>query len=104
MAKRSPLKRVNLSLLRKQYADAKRQLEKSQREYEEAVKALEEGENADFLSLVRSHGITPEELADLLRNSYGDRTEATGGSQKRAAVSVISDEKEEQSHEQTAHV
>ena len=99
MAKRRPLRQVNLALLRKQHADAKRQLEKSQREYEEAAKALEEGENISFLSAVRDHGISPEELADLLREFYGDRTETTGGSPKRAAASVISDEKEEESHE-----
>ena len=99
MAKRRPLRKVNLALLRKQHADAKRQLEKSQREYEEATEALEEGENITFLSAVRDHGITPEELADLLREFYGDRTETTGGSQKRTAASVISDEKEEESHE-----
>ena len=99
MAKRSPLKKVNLALLRKQHADAKRQMEKSQREYEEAAKALEEGENISFLSAVRDHGISPEELSDLLREFYGDRTETTGGSPKRAAASVLSDEKEEEFHE-----
>lgn len=99
MAKRRPLRKVNLALLRKQHADAKQQLEKSQREYEEAAEALEEGENTTFLSAVREHGISPEELADLLREFYGDRTETTGGSQKRSAASVLSDEKEEQSHE-----
>lgn len=99
MANRRPLKKVNLALLRKQHADAKRQLEKSQREYEEAAEALEEGENTTFLSAVREHGISPEELFDLLREFYGDRTETTGGSQKRTVASVISDEKEEESHE-----
>ena len=99
MAKRRPLRKVNLSLLRKQHADAKRQLEKSQREYEEAAEALEEGENTTFLSAVRDHGITPEELVDFLREFYGDRTETMGGSQKRTAASVIPDEKEEESHE-----
>lgn len=99
MAKRRPLRKVNLALLRKQHADAKRLLEKSQREYEEAAEALEEGENTTFLSAVREHGISPEELADLLREFYGDRTENTGGSQKRTAASVLSDEKEEPSHE-----
>ena len=43
--------------------------------------------------------ISPEELADLLREFYGDRTETTGGSQKNTAASVLSDEKEEESHE-----
>lgn len=99
MAKRRPLRKVNLALLRKQHADAKRQLEKSQREYEEAAEELEEGENISFLSAVRDHGITPEELADLLREFYGDRAETTGSSQKHSAASVISDEKEEESHE-----
>lgn len=99
MARRSPSRRVNLALLRKQHADAKRQLEKSQREYEEAARALEEGENTDYLWVVRQHGITPEELAVLLREFYGDRTETTGGSQKLAAASVNPDEKEEESHE-----
>ena len=99
MAKRRPLRKVNLALLRKQHADAKRQLEKSQREYEEAVEALEEGENTTFLSAVRDHGITPEELADFLREFYGDHVEPTDGSQKRTAASLISDEKEEESHE-----
>lgn len=99
MAKRRPLRKVNLALLRKQHADAKRQLEKSQREYEEAAEALEEGENTAFLSAVRDHGITPEELSDLLREFYGDRAETTSGSQKRTAASAISDEKEEESHE-----
>ena len=99
MAKRRPLRKVNLALLRKQHADAKRQLEKSQREYEEAAEALEEGENISFLSAVRDHGISPEELADLLREFYGDRTETTGGRQKNTAASVLSDEKEEEFHE-----
>ena len=67
--------------------------------YIPAPYVLEEGENITFLSAVRDHGITPEELADLLREFYGDRTETTGGSQKRTAASVISDEKEEESHE-----
>lgn len=99
MAKRRPLRKVNLALLRKQHADAKRQLEKSQREYEEAAEALEEGENTTFLSAVRDHGISPEELTDLLREFYGDRTETMGGSLKHTSASVLSDEKEEESHE-----
>ena len=94
MAKRRPLKKVNLALLRKQHADAKRQLEKSQREYEEAAEALEEGENTSYLAVVRDHGITPEELADLLREFYGKPAENTDGSQETSATSDISDEKE----------
>lgn len=99
MAKRRPLRKVNLALLRKQHDDAKRQLEKSQREYEEAAEALEEGENISFLSAVRDHGISPEELVALLREFYGDHAEPTDGSQKNTAASLISDEKEEEPHE-----
>lgn len=73
MPKRKPMNKVNLTLLRKQQADAKRQLEKSQYEYEKASAALEEGENISFLSVVRDHGITPEELADLLRAFHENR-------------------------------
>ena len=94
MAKRRPLKKVNLALLRKQHADAKRQLEKSQHEYEEAAEALEEGENTSYLAAVRDHGITPEELADLLREFYGKPAENVGGNQETSAAPDISDEKE----------
>ena len=66
MAKRRPLKKVNLALLRKQHADAKRQMEKSQREYEEAAKALEEGETSPSF---RRFVTTASRLKNLLISS-----------------------------------
>lgn len=99
------LKKVNLALLRKQYSDAKRRLEKSQREYEEAVEALEQGENLAILSAVKTHAITPEELIDLLHEFCGDSADhADEKSGNAADDSEIHERKEETPHEGTASV
>ncbi len=104
MTRSKTLKKVNLALLRKQYSDAKRRLEKSQREYEEAVDALEQGENLAILSAVKTHAITPEELIDLLHEFCGDADHADEKLGNAVDDSGIHEREEEAPHEETASV